>query len=698
MKKKSLICATFSIVILMGCVTEFAHERVNADVSPTDCKAELERNRATADSLLADGNWYEVLYLCDKKNDEFNEFFDADKYDDDDDECVQFLREYRKKALDCRMSKKRKKANALVSELNWEDLFALCRTWDEDHFVSAYEWGFRGKFWDEYFSDKDTQDAIFATEYKPKAEAIRVSEKRQKALELLKDNRWIDVIALCKGEADAQLVENMNLAEANRVEEKRISVKKLVDDKNWQGVVAACDGEKDDVLADFRAVAERQILMLSQLALIDDEYSKMAGEYYSWMMKGLSALQGLGKEKHIRDADIIGTAFLQNSIFSMDSRIRAFGKIDTSMKAAMYIMQIKDKDKPWANVIRSRRGASDEDATRGDALLEEFGNNYMPNAYSNFEKAKERVLEIQQMFNDEFPVPWEMRPSMPEWKAFEKILLGLMKAKVNYFRLHDELCHYYLMYKVGAVGAEDLAVIDSERIGIHLLSEMPSTMDSWHSGLVLVPLDDNGCSFAAKNMPETYEVYQKCKTDLDETQRLLRELAFDMRCMDMVRFDLVVIACREKVDYTIETINKLTAAIKEWHAEFKIMEKSAAEIAELDHEMAIEWKDFADALPAYVNERAKGPLMITNSKIDKYYPCNNSLTRICAMAAMEPCVPKSFSCGDRIKWWNKDRYTKWCDDYMGLGRDDVHDFRKELVDRLNAIDMGKAEYCVGSKE
>ena len=573
-------------------------------------------------------------------------------------------------------------------------------------------------------SDSDERDCVFATEYAAKAGGVRVLEKRQRAQKLLEEKKWVEVLALCKGECDPQLVANMHLAESSRIEEKRISVKRLIANKDWQEVISECNGETDDVLAGFAEKAKNRLPMLAMAAQIDEEYLRIAEENFLWMTNGLSAL----RRNYVNEKDLV---FLQNSFFSMD---RATSEKKTREDLI--------RECPWANVIRSRRGVSNEVVARGNALLEEFGNSYLPNAYANLKKAKERVWEIQLMFNREFAEPWKMENTMPEWTAFEKILRKLTNAKVNYFRLHDELCHYYLMYKVGALSAEDLAGIDSERLILRLLVEMPSTMDftkPWHHGLMLDSLTYDGCSFAEKNMPETYAIYQVCKNDLNETEKLIKKLDSDMRCMDMVRFDLSLIACREKADYTIQTINKLVAAIKGWHAEFRIMEKSVDDLAKLDHETAIKWKDFADALPLYVKERANGPIVTTNSKLDKYYPCNNFLTGLCAVSVLEPFDFDGYNPHyPDVKWWKmvfdsslQKPYTSWeptdvnengaiiyslvihdgekvppkshvCDDdgfvvydsCLEIWGDKISHNGSMLIDRLNVLDEGKATYSI----
>ena len=457
---------------------------------------------------------------------------------------------------------------------------------------------------------------------------------------------------------------------------------------------------------------------------IEAEYTKKSLEDYSRMVKGFAAMR-----KWREYPDVL---FLQNSLFSMDSLRCQLGNIRNAHELELYLPDLH-VDPPWTNVIRSRRGISRDDSAKGDSMLNEFAIVYMPNTYVNFEKSKERVLEVQQIFNEEFPRPWEIEKTNAKWGAFEKVLRALIDAKVNYFRVHDELCHFYLMHKVCALSAEELALADNEGMPVRLLGEMPYRLDLACPSKRLLPLcvfplkevnegdwrlgdlDEASKEFASKSMPETYAIYQKCLVELEDTRRLFDEIAESMRLMDIVKFELSVIGCREKIDFLVNTLNTISLAITGCRTEYRIMARSSDDIAKFDHETAMKWKGFCNLLPGYLHERAKGPIIAVNSEMNAYYPCN-ILKWYHVCAAMEPNIPETF----KTSWgtlekiaWAKD-VVAWADKFdpylptHETGQATVlyghiierpyensySLFGKEVINHLNAMDEGKATYLI----
>ena len=284
-----------------------------------------------------------------------------------------------------------------------------------------------------------------------------------------------------------------------------------------------------------------------------------------------------------------------------------------------------EDEKPWQKLVGCRHDIPKEDAMGGSSMLEEFGGKYLPNAYANYEKIRVNAEEVQQMFNEEFPEPYKMRSDMPTWNAYEKLLRGLMKARTQSLRRHDELCHFYLLHKIGAVSSADLAKIDSKPICIWLLEENHGIVDFSKPGgnaTQLVAVNPKVCEFANKYAAETYGLYQKFMTERTETQKLLDDLQKDIKMMDIVRFELSVVACREKIDFISQTMNVVARNLQAWHMDYKLQEKDAAAIARLDHECALKWKGFAELLPSYLKERANGPLLAVKNPMNKFYRCD----------------------------------------------------------------------------
>ncbi len=278
-----------------------------------------------------------------------------------------------------------------------------------------------------------------------------------------------------------------------------------------------------------------------------------------------------------------------------------------------------DKTLDCLNVwVEPRLDLSQDEKMKGRALLEEFGSRYLPNAYANYGKAKESAVEIQQMFNENFPEPWAVKPNNPKWGAYCKLLKGFCKARSKYFRAHDELAHFYIMHKVGAITGDDLVKLDQGKIVILLLEENGN--DIVFPTMKHDELDPKTCDFGTKYAPEAYAIYTKLKKDRDESLSLYSETLQEGRLIDAVRFNLATIALCEKINYLTLTMDKIGANIRELYMDHKTMDKDAETIAKIDHGIAMRWKPFIELLPKYVYDRANGPLIPVNSAMNVFYP------------------------------------------------------------------------------
>jgi len=261
---------------------------------------------------------------------------------------------------------------------------------------------------------------------------------------------------------------------------------------------------------------------------------------------------------------------------------------------------------------------SQDELMQGRALLEGFGSRYMPNAYASYDKAKESAEEVQQMFNENFPAPWTIKPNNPKWSAYCKLLKGLCKARIKYFRAHDELAHFYIMHKIGAATGDDLAKLDQSKVVIMLLEE--------NGNDIVFPiqkheeLDPKTCDFGTKYAPEAYTTYTKLKRDRDESIRLYTETLQEAKLIDAVRFNVATIALCEKINYLTSSMDKIGADIRALHMDHKTMDKDAETVAKTDHAIAMRWKPFIALCAKYVYERSNGPLIPVNSPMNAFYP------------------------------------------------------------------------------
>lgn len=268
--------------------------------------------------------------------------------------------------------------------------------------------------------------------------------------------------------------------------------------------------------------------------------------------------------------------------------------------------------------VEPRLELTQDEKMKGRALLEGFASRYLPNAYANYEKAKEHAEEVQQMFNENFPEPWTVKSNNPKWSAYCKLLKGLCKSRAKYFRAHDELAHFYIMHKVGAATSDDLAKLDQGKIVILLLEENGN--DIVFPTLKHDELNPKTCDFGIKYAPEAYATYTKLKKDRDESLRLYEETLQEGRLMDAVRFNLAAIALCEKINYLTLTMDKIGADIQALYMDHKTMDKDAETIAKTDHGIAMRWKPFLALLPKYIYDRANGPLVPVESSMNAFYP------------------------------------------------------------------------------
>lgn len=267
--------------------------------------------------------------------------------------------------------------------------------------------------------------------------------------------------------------------------------------------------------------------------------------------------------------------------------------------------------------IEPRLNLSDEEKTRGTALLEEFGIRFMPNAYSNYEKAKEKAQTVQLTFNENFPKPWEVKSDDSEWPAFCKLLRGFCRVRGKYFRTHDELAHFYMMHKVGAITTDELAEIDKGKIVLRLLEKRYNVKFP-----VLQPkeMTNKIREFGTKYASESYAVYTKLESFRGESEKQYAEAMAESRLMDVVRFELPLIALCEKLNFVTESMDKILFEIKSLQMDYDTEEKEAEEIAKADHALALHWKPFLELLPKYVADRANGPLIPVNATMNAFYP------------------------------------------------------------------------------
>lgn len=318
----------------------------------------------------------------------------------------------------------------------------------------------------------------------------------------------------------------------------------------------------------------RDAMAARMLADIREAYAR--GSRYQHVYYNLELLRKLWKEKKGSDA-------YRELYRELDNR-----------KASDWLKEL----------VAPRLGLSEEDRLAGEALLSEFGNKFMPNAYANYEKMRDAALELQQVFNEEFPKPWEIKNTSPKWNSFNKVLEKFVMARTEYFMCHDELCHFWISYRLGVLTAEDFARIDAQKVAARLLPENTSC-----AACTIVDcrkLDEKDAEFAAKYAPESYAVYQSLEQEWKQSAALVGEVEKQRLQLDSVRFDRAYYNAVFKLNDLAREINMLVPDFQTWHVDHRTTMKSSEDVAKCDQERAKGLKSFVDSLPTYIKDRTLG--------------------------------------------------------------------------------------------
>ena len=274
----------------------------------------------------------------------------------------------------------------------------------------------------------------------------------------------------------------------------------------------------------------------------------------------------------------------------------------------------KDSKSDWlARWSAPRLALAEAGAQAGEALLSDFGTKYMPNAYANYEKRREALAELQQVFNEEFPQPWTIKETNPKWNSFNKVLERFVQARTETFLCHDELCHYWLLWRLGVLSAGDLAAADAKSLSVPLLPENVARTES--EFVSLKPLEGNVLAFAAKYAPASNGGYRKIEREFNEIDALLAEIGKQRQQMDDVRYSRVLEAAVAKRNDLARELNALSFQLQTWHMDHRTAEKSADDVARCDTDMAKKLKPFMDSLPGYVKARTLGPVIAASELV-----------------------------------------------------------------------------------
>ena len=250
---------------------------------------------------------------------------------------------------------------------------------------------------------------------------------------------------------------------------------------------------------------------------------------------------------------------------------------------------------------------SDEEVSKEDYLaavtrLETWAEKCLPNAYSLYKEAKLKALEIRQGFDKIFPHPYGVDENGPKWEYYKKALRNVLSAYSQFVRRRDELIHFYVLHKTGAVTAEELTWLDAEPLVVTPFPVIEELIEVSRKPMV----DEKSVrEWAAKNMPETYRLYEAFEKSASENSRLKRELSHDVACMDSDWLFSGLNDLNRKSGEIINALNSVGTILFDLYMKHGMGEIDAASLAVRDMELAAEMQNKRNFADVCLSEWAK---------------------------------------------------------------------------------------------
>ena len=366
-----------------------------------------------------------------------------------------------------------------------------------------------------------------------------------------------------------------------------------------------------------------------------DGVEKDVNKAAEWL--GKASLQGIGEA-----VNILGE-ILDNHDF--DSDIRANRETyETALRVGREKLgkrwlasgwTTNDTERFWASVaslatrivMEPRTGKAD--TQKGEGMLEAFGERYMPNAYDNYCKVREKAIEREQMLKEKFPEG--AKSDTTGEGLYQKIAKATAKAISEYDRRHDELCHFYLMHKAGFMTDAELAELDEAKICIMLpLADMDVKMYYLEYGSIKTLAVDKEpiapkaaeLDFARKYKPETFAAYERLKVIYGESVKQYGSLFDDALVLDAVRGGGVLAPLAQRLNLISSKLQQIAKTLSKENLLHEVEEITAEKLADSDAKFGIEVRAFEKGLPVRgwagrvcVPTRREGPIALVEAPV-----------------------------------------------------------------------------------
>ena len=264
-----------------------------------------------------------------------------------------------------------------------------------------------------------------------------------------------------------------------------------------------------------------------------------------------------------------------------------------------------DTERFWGSVAENatrittapRKQSASEEV--GEGTLESFAIQYLPNAYERYQGKRAKAKSLEEEFSKLSP---EARKSSdlttlkPRYGLKEKVIVKkaheLAMAVSMMDRLHDELCHYYLLHKAGIATAFELGHIDASPICIMLpeIEHEGQTHDFEPAGLTLTrnlpTIEGEDRSFAEKSFPWTLAKFDHFAHLYEEGYASLLELERDCEKMDIVRGYGVLTPLKQRLSEIRDAMEDFPQILKSKKLQLRLGEITQDQIAEVDQKLS----------------------------------------------------------------------------------------------------------------
>ena len=237
----------------------------------------------------------------------------------------------------------------------------------------------------------------------------------------------------------------------------------------------------------------------------------------------------------------------------------------------------------------------------GKAIVEAFGEEFLPNAFGNYEKTRDKATELLQTMKETFPSP--VPKGAGNHATYSKVLSRVCESQVNLLRARRELAHFFLLHKAGVITNDELAKVDKEKMRVLIRFKAGEAFPL--SGAR--ELNGNAAEFAEKFMPDSYKLFQTFIKEHGQLEGLYKELFADAEKMNACYYDWLFTACCQKSSGLTQRTDALAKTFTELYMLHKVGDVDADGLSKRDAEMSASMKAFADSLPGFLRENAASP-------------------------------------------------------------------------------------------